>query len=97
MKKPDEPLEADTWKKPKGHKNTRLWCKGKEGRYHELDFRHSRWDLQKRTCHPREQGRGFWVGEGSDEEWVCFHELYCTVCKKVMWQEFRCPDRPEGV
>lgn len=98
-----EPTPAsDEWTPVKHHthKDTKKWCKGKEGREHEPAVegqQSSSW-----VCRPRVE---WWTTTKwmykhyKDRPWFCTHRVVCQKCRKVLehsipWQE--CPDLPEA-
>jgi hypothetical protein len=71
----------------KSKKDTKRWCRGKEGQPHLLGTQiKPAWLSLGRTCQS-----GHWLFSG------CYHEEYCTRCGKVTkwmldWKD--CPDNP---
>ena len=71
-------------KRPPGKKNTKLWCKGHEGRPHQLAIT---LDGRYRTYQP---GRCRWYPRWEWREkryvlrWTCVHQETCTACGKVL-------------
>lgn len=62
----------------KSKKNTRRWCKGKVGREHTPEIRHTGerngW-AKGWVCGPRRWGL---------KGWSCHHEEICTTCGKLL-------------
>lgn len=89
----DEARATDARPRPqRGRKNTRRWCRGKEGVEHVLDVR-----LNKYTVYRRERNLDrptCYRTEWDLRRWWCAHERYCTVCGKIIdWSlNDDCPD-----
>lgn len=68
-------------------KNTRRWCRGKEGVEHTVEMRRL-WPETWRYC---------WQYPSFSGRQMCLHEYYCTTCgKRLGLVESRdCPDRRE--
>jgi hypothetical protein len=88
-------LEAAVRDTPRirGRKDTRRWCRGREGREHERQIVFMPW--YGRDCHPLE--RGSWrdiAGTG----WHCEHREVCASCGRVLREGWKlapeeCPRR----
>lgn len=89
---PDTPMGG-----PRKRKNTKRWCKGKEGREHIPEIVWAKWDIG-RGCEPRPAYMSMWFyGDGP---WVCRHQEVCGVCGKVLQfllDPKLCPDRPSNL
>jgi hypothetical protein len=75
-----------------GHKkkNTRRWCKGKEGREHVTELRPSKW-LQWHKIAGYNCGWSRW---SKRRRWSCTHTVVCINCEKILeWQlpKEKCP------
>lgn len=84
-KRHDKSFDGATGK-PKKKKDTKRWCKGKEGRVHELEWREMKWSASTRSVLKKRSytmeivctkcGRsvfadfGFAIGSGWPERWV---------------------------
>lgn len=66
-------------------KDTRRWCRGKEGVEHRVEVRLFR-DVSCRAWDTPSAG------------WVCFHERVCVECGRRLGllRPEECPTRPEG-
>ena len=76
---------------PKAKKDTKRWCKGKEGREHVPETVESHiWAGMNKVCGPRPYTGGWWGGK-----WFCRHAIRCSECGKVLktfLSEDECPD-----
>jgi hypothetical protein len=88
----DDPEPA---RRGKGRKDTRRWCRGKEGTEHVLVWIPGGWRGREHPCEWTYQyarrEHGFTI------RWWCRHEVRCSVCKKVLRSripEEDCPDYP---
>lgn len=68
---------------PKKRKDTKRWCRGREGREHVLEVRWSNWAQWARslgrTCYQEAEGTHWRAGK-----WTCYHEVGCARCGKVL-------------
>lgn len=87
----DDPRHPDSdvfrERRPRRKKDTRRWCKGREGREHVSA-------ITKHGYHAR-SGCQRAVG-GDEERWICWHVEACTVCGKILRDTVPCPDKPVG-
>jgi len=73
----------------RGKKNTRKWCKGKEGREHKPETVRSTFYngplFEKKDCHFVTHHV---IKNGErvplPPRWVCYHDVRCTECGKVL-------------
>lgn len=68
-------------------KDTKRWCKGKVGREHFTAIQRSQIFGIDHPCHVGYMGK-----------WVCYHNVVCTVCGKILKEwgyGFDCPDRED--
>lgn len=85
---------------PRRKKDTKRWCKGKEGRAHQTEIRMSHWGYRT-PCGPAPEwarGRSHWF-YGGDGTWWCMHQEVCTICGKVIRRKIgadECPDRTDA-
>lgn len=86
---------AEPARKPPARKDTRSWCRGKEGREHVpvLAFAPPPWHDRPSACRWRQRMAGPGIA------WECFHRQECANCGKVLaasWQLPRdeCPSYP---
>jgi hypothetical protein len=89
-KRPDE--LRDRVKSLPGKKNTREWCRGKVGRYHDVEVRRQPHVSDDTACHR-------WpFGNSSYQIWLCYHQIYCVNCGKILNHSLGddCPDRTDG-
>lgn len=80
-------------KRPPAKKNTKLWCKGKVGREHSPKIQMSRYAGARSCMVPS----GWRLQMYPRSRWLCFHEIVCTGCDKIInhfLDPDQCPDRP---
>jgi len=85
---------AEPERKPPGRKDTRQWCKGREGREHrpEIVFAPPP-AFRPETARCCEWG----TWRAMDVRWSCHHQLQCTACGKILPGRLpaaSCPDWP---
>lgn len=79
--------DEDSGKPPRSKKNTKRWCRGKQGREHITEIQRYEKYGMKTQCGPSR-----WGVEG----WACQHVVVCVECGKIlkMWGVgYACPDR----
>lgn len=72
-----------------GKKNTKEWCRGKVGRYHEVEVGWRKDVKSDAICH--------WFPFGNPDRgiWICYHQIICVNCGKILSHALGddCPDR----
>lgn len=65
-------------------KDTARWCRGKVGREHVPQVRQAQWASwlwsKGKTCYRHENST--WLDR--EQHWVCYHELACESCGKIL-------------
>lgn len=95
----------------RGRKDTRKWCRGKEGVEHTLEIRLSKWGDRIKARHPESDYAGckwyqqrHWVSTAIGRHWEpvpddwryhCNHERFCTQCGKILNHSVAIRDCPD--
>lgn len=66
-------------RQPRGRKDTRHWCRGKEGVEHIVQIRprDPKWGDPNRVCH-------LWQPHPKYSRWICYEQEICTTCGKIL-------------
>ncbi len=88
-----DPITLPEVPKHRSKKNTRNYCKGKEGHPHTPEVVNKVLYGRERKCGPNAWGL-------NPYNWTCWHWERCTGCEKYLRKilSFACPDRiPSGI
>lgn len=86
--KPGDDVIPDNVRPQRGRKDTRRWCKGKEGVEHTLETVVHHTSLRTKPCSTLD-----WALD--KDRWFCHHAIQCTTCGKYLKQWLPrdlCPD-----
>lgn len=84
-------------RKPAAKKDTRQWCRGKEGREHQPVIMFA--PVMIRSVPDRCEWRPSWQDGYAGLEWACWHRQDCSACFKILRDHgglllSECPDYP---